>query len=320
MSVRLPKCFLALLAAAMLVQGTLLFASESGQELTFRFENDCFGGTDEHYSHGAKLTWALPPFSVIHGAVLPEERLSGARQYAFSLGQAVYTPKDVKRETVILDDRPYAGWTYLSAALRIDDRKRQDVLELQLGIVGPAAHAKEIQDIVHRWLGYGQSNGWSNQLNNEPGLLLAWERTWRIVLDERLHFLPHVSLALGNVETSTGVGAEIRTGPHLHEDFGGELIRPARLDKGGGGKNGSGVFLFLGAEGRAVAHTIFLDGNTFSTSPSVDKRNLAGDLYGGIGIVLGRTAISYTHVYRSEEFKGQDGGQWFGSVRVGWSF
>jgi lipid A 3-O-deacylase len=319
--VRLPGAFHTLFSLVFF-QTLLLFTptSAQGHDLQFRLENDCFSGNaDEQYTHGTRVTWISPVVSGSGESLLSEERVPGVRQFALSLGHAVFTPEDKVSGSMVKDDRPYAGWSYLSGALRIRDRNRQDVVDLQLGIVGPNSHAEGIQNVAHGWLGFPKANGWDNQLENEPGLLLAWERTWLIAPATMLQVLPHVSLAIGNVETFTGLGAEFRTG-HLPDDFGGELIRPARLDGGGGAEESFGLYLFLGAEGRAVAHTIFLDGNTFKESHSVDKQNLVADLYAGLGIILGRLVLSYAHVYRSEEFKGQDGGHIFGSLRIGWSF
>lgn len=44
------------------------------------------------------------------------------------------------------------------------------------------------------------------------------------------------------------------------------------------------------------------------------------DLLGGNGLVLGRTKLIYTHVYRTEEFYGQKGGQLLGSVSLAEKF
>ena len=78
-----------------------------------------------------------------------------------------------------------------------------------------------------------------------------------------------------------------------------------------------GWYLFAGVEGRVVARNIFLDGNTFEDSHSVDKYPLVADLQAGIAFTLGEnTRIAYTHLLRSREFREQDGTTQFGTLSV----
>lgn len=69
-----------------------------------------------------------------------------------------------------------------------------------------------------------------------------------------------------------------------------------------------------------MARNIFLDGNTFSDSPSVDKYPLVADLSAGVAMNIKNTKIAYALVYRTEEFEGQDEGQVFGTVSLNWTF
>jgi hypothetical protein len=79
-------------------------------------------------------------------------------------------------------------------------------------------------------------------------------------------------------------------------------------------------YLFAGVEGRAVARNIFLDGNTFKDSRSVDKEPLVGDLQWGVTLTWQGARLSYTHVWRTREFTTQDGGDQFGSISLSMSF
>jgi hypothetical protein len=78
--------------------------------------------------------------------------------------------------------------------------------------------------------------------------------------------------------------------------------------------------LFAGVEGRAVARDIFLDGNTFRDSPSVDKENFVGDFEIGIAATYGSMRASFTQIYRTKEFKGQKGNDRFGAISLSWRF
>ena len=56
---------------------------------------------------------------------------------------------------------------------------RMGMFELQLGVIGPAAQAEETQNFIHDLRDLAKTRGWSNQLENEPGLALIYERKWR---------------------------------------------------------------------------------------------------------------------------------------------
>ena len=68
-----------------------------------------------------------------------------------------------------------------------------------------------------------------------------------------------------------------------------------------------GFYFFVGTQGRAVARNLFLDGNTFQDSRSVDSEALVGDLSGGLALFWGDAVRLDTVVtYRTEEFEDQD--------------
>ena len=62
-----------------------------------------------------------------------------------------------------------------------------------------------------------------------------------------------------------------------------------------------------------------MDGNTFRESRSVSKKGLVADIAIGVAVHVYDFFISYTHVYRTPEYSG-DNGQEFGSVNIGYHF
>ncbi|MBM4346519.1 MAG: lipid A deacylase LpxR family protein, partial [Deltaproteobacteria bacterium] len=103
------------------------------------------------------------------------------RNIGLSLGQNIYTPEDISRRDLIKGDRPYAGWTYLALTFHVKNTAKMDVFEVTMGLVGPASLAEETQRIVHRWLDTHDPKGWRNQLKNEVGVNIGWQRNWRLL-------------------------------------------------------------------------------------------------------------------------------------------
>lgn len=65
---------------------------------------------------------------------------------------------------------------------------------------------------------------------------------------------------------------------------------------------------------------IFLDGNTFTDSRSVEKKHLVADLAAGIGVLAGKAQFCFAYVYRTREFETQENAQEFGSLSLSISY
>jgi len=255
--------------------------------------------------------------------LIPMFPIEGKLRVGYSLGQNMYTPGDIKNPNLMVDDRPYAGWLYGGVGVISDTGQRLDSLELDIGVVGPASMAEPTQVYWHELIGSPKPQGWAYQLRNEPGVVLFYETKWREYIDFDIaglgvDFTPHVGAALGNVYTHAAVGGTFRIGRDLPSDYGPPRIRPSLPGSGFFEPTKSfGWYLFFGAEGRAVARNIFLDGNTFQDSHHVDKEPFVADFQAGIAFTLGSSVrLAYTHVYRTEEFKTQKGSDQFGTVNM----
>jgi hypothetical protein len=303
------------------------------------FENDLFDGTDSNYTNGFKYSLISPDLSphakqslfprkvleLIHK--IPYLRDSGpeySHQAEFSFGQNMYTPSDTSRSDLIVDDRPYAGWSYVGLAYHrktnfVDHLDFLDSVEIQMGIIGPQAYAKETQDLVHELRNIDKAEGWDHQLKNEPGLLVAFERKWRFYPNSTgsltADAIVHAGGAVGNVATYLNTGLEVRFGLNISRSFGVSLIRPAGSTLFAPGKKPS-LYLFGAVNGKYVLRDIFLDGNTFADSHSIDKKEWVADLAGGVTLSYRNLMLTYTHVTRSKEFIGQEDAHNFGSITL----
>jgi len=295
--------------------------------VTLYIENDSFTGSDQNYTSGLKMSW-LSADLVDWGQqgwrkrfvdLLPfVNRPGGQKNFGFALGQNIYTPRDIATPTPDPTDRPYAGWTYLELAFISKTPAVSDRLSLQAGIVGPSSLAKESQRTVHRLIGSVRPEGWDYQLRNELGVNVGYERRWRLFARSLLQtfgvdLIPHAGASLGNVQTYANAGGTVRFGLNLPSDFGVQLARPGSvggspaddLDPRVALDRNFSLFAFGAADGRAVARDIFLDGNTFRTSRSVDKKPFVTDLSAGIGLIAGPWQLTYTQVWRTREFESE---------------
>jgi len=304
--------------------GTAGQAKASGDTYSVQWENDRIAKTDRHYTNGFRLSWvseekASDPEWVrdLLNRIYPFAALKSGRAGA-AFGQSIYTPEDTSATALVQNDRPYAGWLYGGISVHAETSKNADpssldmldTVELDFGIVGPYALGKQVQNGVHELINVANSDGWDNQLDNEPGLMLIGERRWRTapldVMGLKLDVIPHLGGSIGNVMTFAGAGAMIRIGQELDVDFGPPLIRPSLSGLAAVEKQAEFAwYVFAGAQGRAVARDIFLDGNTFSSSHSVDKKVFVGDFQFGAAAIYRGVRLAITQVYRTREFKQQ---------------
>jgi lipid A 3-O-deacylase len=304
-------------------------------------ENDkYFAGTDRHYTNGLKLSFLgttrlneSPDFIRRVTQLLPTLRADASRQLykvGVSLGQNIYTPGDTETSTPDPLDRPYAGWLYGSFDFQAKslDGKTLRMVEIAFGVVGPAALGREFQNGFHDIINVPHANGWDHQLKNEPGLILSWERRHRLLHfglnasdDFSADFIGRYGLSLGNIRTNIAGGFGARIGWRLPEDFGADLIRPSGGDEAPA--SATSIYFFGSTEVRGVARNIFLDGNTWRDSPSVDKRPVVADFNAGlvfrfpahIGSIRGMQ-LAYIQNYRTKEFYGQLKRDVFGSISL----
>lgn len=318
-----------------------LFAQDNGDESekwdivrsNIYFENDMYFNTDYDYTAGIRL-------SFLYNVKNPGENIfdfsplnfGDANTYrSFAIVHQMYTPKNKYATMLIPDDRPYAGWTYLETGLHKSSRKHLRSLNIKVGIIGPYSGAEDLQNFTHRVIGYPRVYGWDNQLSTEVGVNLKYSHKWRLMYKKNhifeSSFVPFGEIELGNVSTKATGGFSMRIGYNIPKDFG-----VSSIDIGGEDgipaykeeiltKNKCWSFSFnIHAATSLVARDIFLDGNTFKESHSVNKEEIIG--YGGVGISIRyqRFIFDFIQTYNTRKFTSEDRGHDTGSIVISWIF
>jgi hypothetical protein len=311
-------------------------------------ENDSlYFNSDKHYTQGLRLSFLSPVLTPGHWTDgifnfvgnVPLVFADGAqaqRRVSWFLGQSIFTPKNIDIKPPDPRDRPYGGWLYTGPSLLQETNGNQlENLEIELGVVGPGAFGRQVQNDFHQLIGVHQAEGWSNQLQNEPGGVLAYDRYWRLGVpflnwttdgvENGIDVVPTIGATVGNVFDYAQAGAQIRIGHHLETDYGPARVRPSisGTDYFNGAHLGDdiGWYIYAGAGGRAVARNIFLDGNSFRTSAHVEHKTFVADLQGGVALYWSdRVRVDFSAVRRTDEFVGQRAPDVIGTAAVSWSW
>jgi lipid A 3-O-deacylase len=297
--------FIPILAAAALITlpGVALSQEMPAKLAALTLENDFFAGYDHHYTNGVQAAFVVSPRTVV------------------AFGQRIYTPTNTDSRIPDPSDRPYAGWLYGMADVRMPADGTIDHLTVSLGVVGPASLARQAQNAVHRVLGEQRTQGWDSQIGTEITAMAGYERAWpRVVsgrLDNRSYDLAlRVGGALGNVFTYANAGAVLRYGRHLPDDLPVTHISLGPPRDGYRGTSEFGWYVWAGFDGRAVARNIFLDGNTFKDSAGVGRKRLGYDTQLGVALSWPNARVGFTMIQRSREFDGQRGNDRFGQLAL----
>jgi hypothetical protein len=304
--------------------------ASSGPEkgtLGFLFENDLFDNSDHDYTNGVELAYTTrlhdtPDWAVRAARWLPFFAQAGDVRTRYTIGQSIFTPRDLGARNPPLTDRPYAGFLYGAFGLVDDSGRHLDQLQVTLGVIGPDSLAEQTQSWVHGEVHGIKPQGWDTQLHNEPGLIIQYDRSIKLIPPQSFLGLifdvePHYGAAIGNVYDYANVGAMARLGFNLPNDYGPMRINPSMPGSNFFEPTGSiGGYLFAGVDGRAIARNLFLDGNSFEASRSVQKEDFVGDLVFGAALTFNVARITFTHVVRSREYKTQTAPARFGAVAL----
>jgi hypothetical protein len=309
---------------------------ESKGVFSLTVENDSLSsGADRNYTSGIRLGYVSEAERVpdwLQGAGGFTRVLSDSEPdfWGIAVGQSIFTPEDISANPAPPDQHPYAGWLYLQVSVGAEEDRRDgrtprflDTYELELGMVGPSAQGEEAQRGIHQWLGAPDPQGWDSQLEDEFAFAVSYDRRWRAlrVFGDFLGGLeadltPSAGASLGTLRTEARVGLAARIGQRIDSDYGPPRVRPslAGVEHFRGGPLSWSVF--AGVQGRAVGRNLFLDGNTFEDSASVDRNPLVLDMQTGISISAGAVRLAYTYVWRTEEFETQPTRQDFGALAL----
>lgn len=297
--------------------------------ITLNAENDAVstyrGTSDQYYTAGQRLSYTsgteqLPAFLTEFGRTVWGD---GVQRISIDLSQSIFTPRNTQARVPNPLDRPYAAWLHTDASLIHDTDDTRSIIGVSLGVVGPSALGRQVQNGFHSLIGDGPNLGWRHQLADEPAVELMVQQTYRIPVTQfaglEVDALPALTAGLGTVRDYVQAGISLRLGQGLGSDFGAPRIQP---DLSGADAytptRPFAWYVFAGADVQGVGRDIFLDGNTWRThTPHASKRPYLGELQGGLAIMLYGVRVTYTQVFQSPSFDRQRSGLFnFGSLAI----
>ena len=197
------------------------------------WQNDLFVGQDGGgYSNGLYLSRLRvasagedtiePPTlmrPLVEGLGLPRPTLT-----ALSVGQIMVTPRDVTKNPPDPTDAPYIGALLVRSTYVTVHGPTVHMLALNLGVIGPASGAKEVQRFSHKVTGSREPRGWDTQVSNRGLFGIEGASGWRAAWhnDSGGPSADAIALGqgvLGNLQSSVGTTLMLRYGRGLDRSY-----------------------------------------------------------------------------------------------------
>ena len=249
----------------------------------------------------------------------------------YGLAHQFFTPDDIAIPTIQPDDRPYAGW--LSTSLDIvnealihdtdgSDRRYRNSVGLRIGVVGPASFGEELQEFWHGVCDCKDPQGWDLQLGDELGFIYSLGHDRQLIRNDisdgwSYDVIGSGQAAIGNIYSGLELSGIVRLGYRLSNRWSATTMADISYDDSGNDSD-PGFFLFAGLTGRYVARDIFVDGNTWRDSHSVNRTPFVSDQMLGMGIHWKQLELRLTVTRRTNQYRTQAGPVRFGSVVLVW--
>jgi len=304
------------------------------KNVSLETENDADIRDDGAYTYGGALGILFFREDINNSLLhIPFTEYKDSDNYiSFTIAHQMYTPQDFESSLLIKEDRPYAGYLYLQTSLHQSKNSTLKSLSLQVGVVGPSSKMQEVQELIHSLIGSPDPQGWQYQLKDEFIFQLNYAQKKYYNLDNIFKYgynasiIPEFGIELGNASIKAYTSALFRWGKNVPKDYGSFVMDnsnyskiPLNIKQNGENKKWR-YYLNVGLKTNLIARDIFLDGNSFQESHSVEKNNFLLDITYGLSFAYKRFGIDYIRRHSSKAFKTQDGYYSYGSLLFSYNY
>ncbi|MDP5105897.1 MAG: lipid A deacylase LpxR family protein [Polaribacter sp.] len=188
---------------------SILSQEKFSKEISFITENDLYVSTkkDRYYTNGVFLSYRYLSKT--------KKDNQEKRILEWQIGHEMYSPYKAIVQSINEHDRPFASYLFGSFGVhRVYKNDKIFNTTFQIGVIGPNAFGKELQDFIHDLYGFRKATGWEYQIKNALGLNLNTEYAQFLVKDSSNQFdITWVNAAkLGTIYTNISSGFYARVG------------------------------------------------------------------------------------------------------------
>ena len=292
------------------------------KEFSFQTDNDYYISIskDRYYTNGIFLTYRY--LSKNTTKKLEKKILE------WKIGHQMFTPYKVEVTDVSMHDRPFASYLYGSFGIhRIYPNNQIFITSLQLGMIGPAAFGKELQDAIHTIRGFVKAEGWKHQIKNAFGLNLQASYQKLIVTDPSNHFdlTWNNSAKVGTVFTNISSGFLGRMSFYpLQEMMNSIAFNTSINDHFSKYHNEQEVFFYLKTHFNYTLYDATIQGSFLNTGSEVTKKLIREYMSLEFGLRFSIHRFNFGYAYHLNGRKSKDlrykNANYFGSIQLNYLF
>jgi hypothetical protein len=189
------------------------FSQSHSNEIGAQSDNDSYlaQGSDRYYTDGIFIYYR-------HALTVNANSNLQNKVLGFETGQKIFNPQSGSIYYNGADDpryvdRPFAAYLYVGSTLNFLYKNESNLkLGAQIGVVGPDAFGKQVQDYVHDNFGFYHPSGWEYQIDNNWELNLSAEYNRLLARGSWIDVSLTSYANLGNGFTGAGIGPLLRLG------------------------------------------------------------------------------------------------------------
>lgn len=293
-------------------------AQQFKHEIGFQSDNDSYlaQGSDRYYTNGLFLNYR---FATDHGKL--KEGIE-KKVVELSAGQMIFNPRSGYRPDPATQDRPFAGYLYMGAAIswfHTDEHLLKAAV--QLGTTGPNALAQDGQELLHRSFGFYEPGGWEYQISNEAAVntSVQYVRLLQRAENVKTDFSFEGYANVGTTFSGAGAAVLFRAG-NMEQLFN-SASYDARVGHTGALQRNE-LFFYAKPQLNFVAYDATVQGSMFSNNSPVTYgvKPIVFAQQLGVNYSTGRLSLDFNIVFKTKEVKSAALAHQFGSISANYRF
>ena len=288
----------------------------------FKTDNDLYASKskDRYYTSGVFLKYRY--LSKNENPKLEKRILE------WQIGHKMYTPSNATVPNKLFHDRPFAGYLYGSFAIDQVYKNKQILnTTLQIGVLGPNAFGKELQNFIHDIYGFKKAVGWKHQIKNAFAINFNASYSKELAKDKRNYFdISWINAGkIGTVFTNLSSGFYTRMGFKPLQSIVNSIAFNTNLNNDNTSfERKREAFVYVKTTFNYTLYDATLQGSFLNTGSEVTKE-LKPFHFGveiGLQFTMNRFYIGYAYLYHGEKSKGlkYTGGNYYGSISLNYLF
>lgn len=288
-------------------------------EFGFRSDNDSFlaFGQDQYYTNGLFLSFR---HAVNQEIIRPN---LAKIIWEAEAGHYMFNPYSGRVQEKSEIDRPFSAYLYAGGKLSWF-LKNERIFELSLnaGTIGPNALGEEVQEKLHRIIGFYPIQGWEYQVNNEIGINTSLRHSNLLSRKGKSDFSLNSYINLGNTFAGAGAGILFRTG--TFNKFFNSVSTNSRISNSANDSIPEKEFFFFTRPMlNFVAYDATIQGGLFTDDKgpvTFDPNRLQYSHEFGVNYAVNRWTLNFSVIFKSRDIKTQNSAHQYGSAMIYYRF